>query len=244
MDIKTYLNNVCKEIKYEPAKKAISEELELHIKEVKENYISDGIDEKLAEEKAVNQMGNAEEIGKSLNKIHKPQLDWKLLILIGILMGFSLFISILKEATGNDTYFISTISYMLIGFVISILIYLSDYRKLKKHSLLLYIFATIILLWTTTNYGGTRIRGIPCINLFGYSFFFFSITVTLYIISFIVGGFISVILYGKVSVIWILIISTIIGGSIGGIYNIIKQNKLDREYIEYLKRTGFIKSED
>lgn len=188
MDIKTYLNNVCKEIKYEPAKKAISEELELHMKEVKENYINDGIDEKLAEEKAVNQMGSAEEIGKSLNKIHKPQLDWKLLILIGILMGFSLFISILKEATGNDTYLINTISYMIIGFVISIVIYLCDYRKLKKHSLLLYVFATIILLWTTTNFGGTRIQGVLCINFFGYSFFPGTITVTLYIIAFI--GFI------------------------------------------------------
>ena len=188
MDIKTYLNNVCKEIKYEPAKKAISEELELHIKEVKENHINDGIDEKLAEEKAVNQMGSAEEIGKSLNKIHKPQLDWKLLILIGILMGFSLYISILKEATGNDTYLISTISYMIIGFVISIVIYLSDYRKLKKHSLLLYVLASIILLWTTTNYGGTRIQGVLCINFFGYSFFPGTITVTLYIIAFI--GFI------------------------------------------------------
>ena len=103
MDIKSYLNNVCKEIKYEPAKKVISEELEIHMKEIKEDYIKDGIDEITAEEKAVNQMGNAEEIGKSLNKIHKPQLDWKLLILIGILMGFSLFISILKESTGNDT---------------------------------------------------------------------------------------------------------------------------------------------
>ena len=36
MDIKSFLNNVCKEIKYEPAQKAISEELELHMKEVKE----------------------------------------------------------------------------------------------------------------------------------------------------------------------------------------------------------------
>ena len=51
MDIKAYLNNVCKEIKYEPAKKAISEELELHIKEVKENYINEGIDENTAEDK-------------------------------------------------------------------------------------------------------------------------------------------------------------------------------------------------
>ena len=86
MDIKTYLNNVCKEIKYEPAQKAISEELELHMKEIKEEYINDGIDEITAEEKAVNQMGSAEEIGKSLNKIHRPQLDWKLLILIAILI--------------------------------------------------------------------------------------------------------------------------------------------------------------
>ena len=65
MDIKAYLNNVCKEIKYEPAKKAISEELELHMKEIKEEYINDGIDEITAEEKAVHQMGSAEEIGKS-----------------------------------------------------------------------------------------------------------------------------------------------------------------------------------
>ena len=188
MNIKTYLSNVCKEIKYEPAKKAISEELELHMKEIKENYINDGIDEITAEEKAVHQMGSAEEIGKSLNKIHKPQLDWTLLILIGILMGFSLFISILKESTGNYTYLASAISYMIIGFIISIGIYFSDYRKLKKHSALVYVFATIILLWTTTNFGVAKIRGIPCINLFGFSFFPGTITTILYIIAFI--GFI------------------------------------------------------
>ena len=185
MNIKTYLNNVCKEIKYEPAKKAISEELELHMKEVKENYINDGIDEKIAEEKAVNQMGSAEEIGKSLNKIHKPQLDWKLLILIAILIGFSLFISILKESTGNDTYLASSIAYMIIGFAISIIIYLYDYRKLKKHSFLLYLFATIILLLSLEDYGGTTIRGIPCIFICGYSFFPGTITVILYVIAFI-----------------------------------------------------------
>lgn len=104
MDIKAYLNNLCKEIKYEPAKNAISEELEIHMKEIKEDYINEGIDETTAEEKVVHQMGNAEEIGKSLNKIHRPQLDWKLLILIAILMGFSLLIAILKGPTMNDTY--------------------------------------------------------------------------------------------------------------------------------------------
>lgn len=186
MDIKTYLNNVCKEIKYEPAKKAISEELELHIKEVKENYINDSIDEKLAEEKAVNQMGNAEEIGKSLNKIHKPQLDWKLLILIGILMGFSLFISVLKEPTGKDTYIVSSILYMIIGITISIGIYFFDYRRLKKCSFVIYLLATVIMLIPLIT--GSNKLGLPCIYFAGFSVFPGTVTVTLYTIAFI--GFI------------------------------------------------------
>lgn len=183
MDIKAFLNNVCKEIKYEPAKKAISEELELHMKEIKEDYIKDGIDEITAEEKAVYRMGSAEEIGKSLNKIHRPHLDLKLLILISILMGFCLFIALLKETTGNDTYIVSAITYMLIGIAISIGIYFFDYRKLKKYSFLIYLFATIIMILPITRLGFFK-SGIPCINILGFSFFPGVITVTLYIIAF------------------------------------------------------------
>ena len=113
--------------------KDISEELEVHIQEIKKDYISDGMNEKEAEEKAVSQMGKAEDIGRQLNRIHKPHLDWKLLILIVILMGFNLLISVLKESTKNDNYLWSTIIYMLIGIIISIGIYFFDYRKLKKH---------------------------------------------------------------------------------------------------------------
>lgn len=187
MDIKAFLNNVSKEIKYEPAKKAISEELELHMKEIKEDYINDGIDEITAEEKAVHQMGSAEEIGKSLNKIHRPQLDWKLLILIAILMGFSLFISVLKEATGNGYYIGRSIVYMVLGVIISIGIYLFDYRKLKKYSFLIYLFATALMIMPIIGMGSYRL-GVPYIHFGGFGFYPSTITVTLYIIAFI--GFI------------------------------------------------------
>lgn len=187
MDIKAYLNNLCKEIKYEPAKKAISKELEIHMKEIKEDYINEGIDETTAEEKVVHQMGNAEEIGKSLNKIHRPQLDWKLLILIAILMGFSLLIAILKGPTMNDTYIGSTVIYMLIGIAISIGIYFFDYRKLKKHSFLIYLFATILMIMPVIGIGG-YMRGVPYINIGVFAFYPGTFTVTLYTIAFI--GFI------------------------------------------------------
>ena len=91
MDIKKFLNIVCQEIKYEPAKDGIAEELKLHIQEIKEDYMNNGMQEQEAEEKAVSQMGVAKDIGKSLNKIHRPKLDWKLLILIVLLMGFGIF---------------------------------------------------------------------------------------------------------------------------------------------------------
>ena len=62
MDIKEFINKVCQEIKYEPVKKGISEELTSHIQDIKEEYINKGIQEKEAEEKAVSQMGIAEDI--------------------------------------------------------------------------------------------------------------------------------------------------------------------------------------
>ena len=106
MDIKNFLNKVCEQIKYEPAKKGISEELELHIQEIKEEYINEGISEIEAEEKAVSHMGEAEDIGRKLNKVHKPKLDWKLLILILILMGFGIFISVLKRKNHHRLSFV------------------------------------------------------------------------------------------------------------------------------------------
>lgn len=138
MKTKEFLNNVCEEIKYKPANKTISEELEGHIKDIKNEYLCKGYSEEVAEEKGVEQMGDAKEIGKRLNKIHKPKLDWKLLILIMILICFAVFIQ-------NDgmyrTYNIFSIFFLI---AISLLIYFYDYRKLNRHSLKLYIIATLI----------------------------------------------------------------------------------------------------
>ena len=64
MNIKNFLEIVCNEIKYKPIKQEISQEIESHIKEIKEDYIECGMKEQEAEEKAIEQMGNAEEIGK------------------------------------------------------------------------------------------------------------------------------------------------------------------------------------
>ena len=188
MDIKKFLNIVCQEIKYEPAKDGIAEELKLHIQEIKEDYMNNGMQEQEAEEKAVSQMGVAKDIGKSLNKIHRPKLDWKLLILIVLLMGFGIVVSILKQPTMNDNYIGSTIIYMAIGVLLGISIYFFDYKKLKKYSNVIYLIASFIMIFPMiTNY--RLINGLLYIRIFNITIFPPTIAVPLYLMAFI--GFIT-----------------------------------------------------
>lgn len=189
MDIKSFLNKVCEEIKYKPARKGISEELELHIQEIKEDFINKGINSDEAEEKAVSQMGIAEEIGKKLNKVHRPKFDWKLAILITILIGFGILVAILKEPSLRDTYILSTITYIIIGTILSIGIYFFDYRKLKSFSNLIYIIATIIMILSITVFNNTMGGGWHYINIFGITINPVIVSIPLYIIAFV--GFIT-----------------------------------------------------
>ena len=160
MQIREYIDNVCDQIRYKPIRNEIAEELTSHLEECKENYIQDGMKENEAEIKAVKQMGDAEKVGKQLNKIHRPKLDVKLLLIIGIVLFFSILVALTRanslncdiielngmsnyetEQTQMSKYFIG----LLLGVGSSILIYFFDYRKLNKTSNYLYIGATLSL---------------------------------------------------------------------------------------------------
>lgn len=188
MDIKDFLNDVCKEIKYNPVKKPISEELEQHIQDIKDDYIKDGIQEREAEEKAIKQMGNAQDIGKRLNKVHKPKLDWKLLILILVLVAYGIFIAICKQNSTN-TILKDTLIYMATGLMIGIAIYFIDYRKIKKYSNLIYLIASLIVFLPAIGICACQINGINYFRMGGFTFNTATVAVPLFIISFV--GFLT-----------------------------------------------------
>ena len=154
MNAKEFLNNVSKEIKYKPANKYISDELESHIEELKNDNLCKGLSEEQAEETAVEQMGDAKKIGKRLNRIHRPKLDWITLIfsLAFIYFGgqfWSLFH--LESYWNNGEHFASWYRYyrwvcieLIIGVLFSIFLLFYDYRKICKHSKLLFIIATAL----------------------------------------------------------------------------------------------------
>lgn len=194
MQIKGFLDNVCNQIKYKPIRENIAEELKSHIEEIKENYILEGLKEIDAEEKAIKQMGDGEEIGKKLNKIHRPKFDWKLVLIILVLLCFGGLVSFIRASSIDEKIFgiegqsiIKFITFTIVGIIISVAIYYVDYSKIKKYSNIFYILATLSILFAL--WFGTLIGGVPHLCLGTITFSPAVIAMPLYIIAFV--GFIN-----------------------------------------------------
>lgn len=71
-----FSKRVCSFVKYKRAHKEISEELENHIEDRMEYLMEQGISKEEAEKQAVEAMGDPEEIGRELDKQHRPLLGW------------------------------------------------------------------------------------------------------------------------------------------------------------------------
>lgn len=193
MQIKEFLDSVCEQINYKPIRENIAEELKDHIEESKENYMREGLEETIAEEKAIEQMGEAQEIGKKLNKIHKPKLDWKLLLIVCVLLCFGFLV--VQIRIENSLEFYSTqisiskyIFFLIIGIALGIAIYFIDYTKLSKYPNIFYLIATGTIIYALVF--GANVNGIPYIYVTNsITFSPAVVAMPLYIIAFV--GFIN-----------------------------------------------------
>ncbi len=199
MQINEFLNSVCEQIKYKPIRNTIAEELKDHIEDKKEELIEMGQNEEEAEKNAVEQMGDAEIIGKELNKVHRPRLDWKLLIILVVLLIFGFVISYIitenehtemmqymKEGVSEyitTNYMIKYACFVGLGFAIGVIIYFCDYERIKNKPLILYIIATVAIILAFLF--GISVNGINFLRIGNYSIRSNTIAVPLYILAFI-----------------------------------------------------------
>lgn len=199
MQINEFLNSVCEQIKYKPIRNTIAEELKDHIEDKKEELIEMGQNEEEAEKDAVEQMGDAEIIGKELNKVHRPRLDWKLLIILVVLLIFGFVISYIitenqhtemmqymKEGVSEyitTNYMIKYVCFVGLDFAIGVIIYFCDYERIKNKPLILYIIATVVIILAFLF--GISVNGIKFLRIGNYSIRSNTIAIPLYILAFI-----------------------------------------------------------
>ena len=158
-----YLEKLLLQIRCKKARPYIAEEIRGHIESQIEDNIADGMSYEEAEKNAVADMGDPVTVGISLDKIHKPQIAWKLLVIVGILslLGILLQQSIFYQSGYSnlepfmqEMYQLETESFVysvFIGFVLMCGIYFIDYTVIAKYSKIIgfveiiYVFLTIFL---------------------------------------------------------------------------------------------------
>lgn len=157
MRIEEYLNTVTEQMRCKKAREGVAEELRTHILCQAQEYEKFGLSEETALEKAVQGMGDPVETGVSMDRIHRPQMAWDILILIGIISILSIvFQAVLgnyggKTGEGNE-YLRNHIIYTVFGYVLMLAVHRLDYSFIGKHSKViaagaLFLIIGITILW-------------------------------------------------------------------------------------------------
>lgn len=75
-EFEIWINAVCQEIRFRPDRKGIAKELRIHYEDHVRDLLRLGRAPELAEQRALAAMGNAQEVGWALDRVHKPWLGW------------------------------------------------------------------------------------------------------------------------------------------------------------------------
>ena len=159
--METYLEKLLSQIRCKKARPYIAEEIRDHIECQIADNLSEGMTSEEAEKNAVADMGDPVEVGISLDRIHKPKIAWRLLVIVGILslLGILIQQSILRqpgyqelETWRQEVYRYTTEGFgsaVAIGFLLMCVIYFLDYTVIAKYSR--FIGGAILIL------GGLRV---------------------------------------------------------------------------------------
>lgn len=156
-----YLDQVCLPVKAKEMHPEIKLEIEAHLEAIIEDLLAEGLPEETAVEQAIAQMGDPNKLGVQFHNVHKPQTDWNLLVLVGLLLGTGVvaMFAMRTAVTTNAVHFVgNTLFYGVLGLLVSVAIYFWDYRKLNRWSLILYL-ATAAGLLLTKRFG-SQVDGI------------------------------------------------------------------------------------
>ncbi|MEK4700571.1 FtsW/RodA/SpoVE family cell cycle protein [Solibacillus sp. FSL R7-0668] len=151
MSSKQFLQQVTSYIRSKEARSHVEQELQQHIGHSTKAWVSKGYSREEAEQKAISEMGSASQLGKSLDKIHRPKWDFWLMGAVILLIASS-FVPILtvdvNEVFGYDMtrYLVENkIIHIVLAMALIVGLMFVDYRKLQRFSFPIYGVATLLL---------------------------------------------------------------------------------------------------
>ncbi len=167
-----YLEKLLSQIRCKKARPYIAEEIREHIESQIEDNLSGGMTYEEAERSAVADMGDPIEVGISLDKVHKPQIAWKLLLVVGVLSLLGILIQqsifyqtgyIDLEPQKQEVYQLTMegfVASVVLGFLIMCIIYFIDYTVIAKYAKFIALFIIAMGILLLAGFFGVEIHGI------------------------------------------------------------------------------------
>lgn len=160
MDLHDFLEAASAQITSRRARPMVLKELSNHIEDQRADYLADGMEHQEAEAEAVRQMGDPVIVGLQLDKVHRPRLEWRILIgvivlsLMGLCIQIFIQISKVEMPRGQHTlyYFQQAFvlkrqfAWMLIGILTMLIICRVNYAIIGKYAMLMWVLVTGIII--------------------------------------------------------------------------------------------------
>ncbi|EBB5846650.1 FtsW/RodA/SpoVE family cell cycle protein [Listeria monocytogenes] len=152
-----YLGKVIAKVKSKQAHSMIKKELSNHLEELSHSFQKRGLSIEDADKKAMQEMGDPSAVGKNMNQLHKPRMDWLLIALFILLAGIG-FLPLMSDVVSPNSFFIKKqILWLALAILALIGFLFFDYRKLKN--LWMYFYAAALILFFTPFLVGVSLTG-------------------------------------------------------------------------------------
>lgn len=187
-EIVRFLDSVCEYVRAKKLHSEIREELSVHLEELTNENLVNGMAEKEAIEAAIMRMGEPDLIGRQLDITHRPKTDWVMIAFITLLSGTGLLAMYILQSYGTGPasyidYFDLKLFHIGIGAVLMAILWVCDYQKIKKFSE--YIFSVGVLLLVLVNLIGYQVNGQSAWFAIGsFGFYIPTVSILLMIVGF------------------------------------------------------------
>lgn len=171
-----YIRKITEQIRCVRARESVAKELSDHILDQAAAYEEQGEAHEAAVGKAVREMGDPVEVGVALDRIHRPQMDVKLIVMvlvfsIGGLFLQSIISSYSSSALNDSRVFLSQFGrqslILLVSFGVMAGMYFLDYSFIGRYAMLIYWGMSVLFLLLKINGRETNGR-IPLLLMLVY----------------------------------------------------------------------------
>lgn len=147
--INKFLETICEQVRWKKAHDMVSEEIGNHIIDQKDAFMDEGLDEEIAMDKAIEEMGDPILIGTELDRTHRPRTEWNIIIFTGIMILFGFGIRLLASYEPDIPFMLGrSLVSTLIGIGCMAMAYFIDFTTIGKYPKSIFVGFTILIIGT------------------------------------------------------------------------------------------------